>query len=116
MVKSCTALVVLSGSIALGLLATADGDVWQAGLFYGGGTAQLVTQVIGMAAIAVIGAFVALAASLLLLVLRATVGLRVGEEELEGLDVMEHGASGYASESPFGGSSALLPPPAKVKV
>lgn len=104
------------GTIAVGLFATADTDFWQAGLFYGGGTAQLVTQVIGVVAVA---AFVAVTAGLLFLVLKATVGLRVSEEEeLEGLDVIEHGAGGYASGTVFGGDapSPLMPRPAKERV
>jgi Amt family ammonium transporter len=102
------------GTICVGLFATSDTDFWQAGLFYGGGTAQLVSQVIGVVAVA---AFVAVTAGLLFLVLKATVGLRVTEEEeIEGLDVLEHGAAGYASESSFGGSATMSPQPATVKV
>ena len=102
------------GTICVGLFATSDTDFWQAGLFYGGGTAQLVTQVIGVVAVA---AFVAVTAGLLFLVLKATVGLRVTEEEeLEGLDVLEHGAAGYGSEASLGGASPRIPQSAKVKV
>ncbi len=102
------------GTICVGLFATADTDFWQAGLFYGGGTSQLVTQIIGVVAVA---AFVAVAAGLLFLVLKATVGLRVSEEEeLEGLDVIEHGAAGYGSETSFGAASSSIPQSAKVKV
>jgi Amt family ammonium transporter len=65
------------------------------GLFYGGGTDQLVSQVIGVASIA---AFVFVAAFILFSVLKATVGLRVSEqEEIEGLDVHEHGFAGYSN-------------------
>ncbi len=100
------------GTICVGLFATADTDFWQAGLFYGGGTSQLVSQVIGVVAV---GAFVAVTAGALFLVLRATVGLRVSEEEeVEGLDVHEHGAAGYGSDSSFGGLTSLASPPAKV--
>jgi len=102
------------GTICVGLFATADTDFWQAGLFYGGGASQLVTQIIGVVAVA---AFVAVAAGLLFLVLKATVGLRVSEEEeLEGLDVIEHGAAGYGSETSFGAASSSIPQSAKVKV
>jgi len=84
------------GTICVGLFATSDSDFWQQGLFYGGGTDQLVSQVIGVVAIA---AFVAIAAGLLFLVLRATIGLRVSEEEERaGLDVPEHGAPGYGPD------------------
>ena len=43
--------------------------------------------------------FVAGAAYLLFQAIKRTIGLRVSEEEeLEGLDVMEHGAPGYGHE------------------
>ncbi|MDP9441018.1 MAG: ammonium transporter [Actinomycetota bacterium] len=91
------------GTICVGLFATADTDFWKAGLFYGGGTDQLVSQVIGVVAV---GAFVAVTAGLLFLVIKATVGLRVSqEEELAGLDVPEHGAPGYGPDV-----APLLPP------
>ena len=84
------------GTICVGLFATEDTDFWQRGLFYGGGTDQLVSQVIGVVAVA---AFVALTAGLLFMVIKATVGLRVSqEEELAGLDVLEHGAPGYGAD------------------
>ena len=85
------------GTICVGLFATEDTDFWQQGLFYGGGISQLVSQVIGVVAIA---AFVAITAGILFMVLKATVGLRVSEEEeLAGLDVLEHGAPGYGPDT-----------------
>ena len=85
------------GTICVGLFATEDTDFWQQGLFYGGGTDQLVSQLIGVAAV---GLFVAVAAGALFLVIKATVGLRVSaEEEIEGLDVLEHGAPGYGFDT-----------------
>ena len=84
------------GTICVGLFATEDSDFWQQGLFYGGGTDQLVSQVIGVVAV---GLFVAVTAGLLFAVIKATVGLRVTEEEeLAGLDVLEHGAPGYGPD------------------
>ncbi|MBW3556290.1 MAG: ammonium transporter [Actinobacteria bacterium] len=84
------------GTICVGLFATEDSDFWKAGLFYGGGTDQLVSQVIGVAAV---GVFVAVTAGLLFLAIKSTVGLRVSqEEELAGLDVFEHGAPGYGPD------------------
>lgn len=82
------------GTIAVGLFSTIESDgVVKKGLFYGGGTDQLVSQVIGVVAIAV---FVAATTAVLFGVIKATVGLRVDEaEEIEGLDVREHGAPGY---------------------
>ena len=84
------------GTLAVGLFSSIEVDgVIKKGLFYGGGTDQLVSQIIGVAAI---GAFVFVAAFILFGTLKATVGLRVDEqEEIEGLDVHEHGFAGYNS-------------------
>ena len=79
------------GTLAVGLFAT-DG-----GLLYGGGTSLLVTQLIGVVAIAL---FVAVTAGALFFAIKATIGLRVSEEEeLAGLDVMEHGTPGYVPDA-----------------
>lgn len=82
------------GTLAVGLFSSIEVDgVIKKGLFYGGGTDQLVSQIIGVAAIA---AFVFTASFILFGILNATVGLRVSEqEEIEGLDVHEHGFAGY---------------------
>lgn len=75
------------GTIMVGFFAV-DG-----GLFYGGGTTQLVTQITGV--LATFGWTVA-TAFVLFSILRATVGLRVSEsEEEEGLDIGEHGIHAY---------------------
>jgi ammonium transporter, Amt family len=64
-----------------------------AGLFYGGGTGQLITQLIGVGATA---AYVLVVASVAWLMLKFTVGIRVSrEEEIEGLDIGEHGNDAY---------------------
>ncbi|CAB4559629.1 MAG: ammonium transporter [Actinobacteria bacterium] len=83
------------GTLAVGLFSTIESDgIVKKGLFYGGGTDQLVSQVIGVAAVA---AFVFVAAVILFATLKATVGLRVDpQEEIEGLDVHEHGFPGYS--------------------
>jgi ammonium transporter, Amt family len=82
------------GTLAVGLFSSIEVDgVIKKGLFYGGGTDQLISQIIGVAAI---GAFVFIASFILFGTLKATVGLRVDEqEEIEGLDVHEHGFAGY---------------------
>ncbi|HVF75911.1 MAG TPA: ammonium transporter [Acidimicrobiales bacterium] len=86
------------GTLAVGLFAT------EGGLFYGGGTDQLVSQAIGVAAV---GSFVAVTAGILFLAIKFTIGLRVSpEEELEGLDVLEHGAPGYAEDVLVGAGQA----------
>jgi Amt family ammonium transporter len=88
------------GTIAVGLFSTMDaessGGLVKEGLFYGGGADQLIAQIVGVVAIA---AFVAVTAGTLFFVLKKTVGLRVdAEEELEGLDIREHGVPGYVND------------------
>ena len=88
------------GTIAVGLFATttAPGNDSYAGLFYGGGFHLLGVQLIGFAAVA---AWAAVGMALVFTVIRAIFGLRVSEEEeIEGLDIKEHGlASAYAGFS-----------------
>jgi len=75
------------GTLCVGLFAT-DG-----GLFYGGGAGKLMTQAIGVAGI---GAATAVLSAIAWLVLKVTMGIRVSaEEEVEGLDVGEHGNEAY---------------------
>lgn len=88
------------GTIAVGLFATEsspenDGIV---GLFYGGGFSQLGIQALGVVAVA---AWAGLTMFVVFSIIKAIFGLRVTEEEeIEGLDVMEHGlASAYAGFS-----------------
>lgn len=58
------------------------------------GIDQLLTQLYG---VLIIGAFCVVSAGIILGVLKATLGLRVSrEEELEGLDIHEHGMDAYA--------------------
>jgi len=84
------------GTRAGGLFSAREVDgIVAKGLFYGGGADQLVSQLIGVVAIA---SFVLIASGTLFFVLKKTVGLRVSEqEEIEGLDVHEHGAPGYSN-------------------
>ena len=66
---------------------------------------SLATQAVGVVAIA---AFVAATTAVLFLALKATVGIRVSEqEELEGLDVHEHGSPGYAPDVTATGSGGF---------
>jgi Amt family ammonium transporter len=84
------------GTLAVGLFASSDSDFWQKGLFYGGGADQLISQAIGVAAVA---GFVLVASGIMFLGIKAIVGLRVPEEEeLIGLDMAEHGEQGYDAE------------------
>jgi len=76
------------GTAMVGLLAV-DG-----GLFYGGGTELLVTQLIGIAAVFV---WTSVTAFVVFKAIKATIGLRVNpEEEKDGLDLGEHGMEAYA--------------------
>ncbi len=75
------------GTAMLGLFHTENG------LFYGGGTSFLTTQLIGVVSVA---AFCVTSGLILFKLIEATIGLRVTpEEEVEGLDVGEHGNSAY---------------------
>jgi Amt family ammonium transporter len=89
-----------------------------AGLLYGGGLDQLWTQLIF---VVVHFVFVTVAAGLLFLAIKATIGLRVSpEEELAGLDVEEHGSPGYGHDPHLSvGAGAGAPgamPPARETV
>ncbi|HLT95633.1 MAG TPA: ammonium transporter [Acidimicrobiia bacterium] len=98
------------GTLSVALFARYD-DAFlgreNAGLFYGGGLDQLWTQLIF---VLVHFVFVTVAAGLLFLALKATIGLRVSEEEeLEGLDVLEHGSPGYGHDPGVPGSGVTPP-------
>lgn len=67
------------------------------GLFYGGGIHQLGVQILGVVAVF---AWCMVTGFILFGILKATVGLRVSEdEEIEGLDIGEHGTEAYQFES-----------------
>ncbi len=83
------------GTIAVGLFAqdkitgTATGN----GLFFGGGVTLLGAQLIGVFAS---GAFTFIVSLAAWLIIKATMGLRVSfQEEIEGLDIGEHGNTAY---------------------
>ena len=88
------------GTLSIGLFARYD-DAFlgreDAGLFYGGGLEQLVVQAL---MVLIVVAWVAITSYIVFATLKATVGLRVSEEEeINGLDVMEHGSAGYGLET-----------------
>ncbi len=89
------------GTLAVGLFNT------ESGLFYGGGFAQVIAQVIGIASI---GGMTVLLSTIFWFVLKSTVGIRVSaEEESMGLDVGEHGMeaySGFMKDSTMMGSGS----------
>ncbi|HZK56226.1 MAG TPA: hypothetical protein VFC84_18885 [Desulfosporosinus sp.] len=66
----------------------------EGGVLYGGGTALLITQLIGIVAVF---AWTAGCALILFGIIKATIGLRVSaEEEIMGLDLGEHGMEAYS--------------------
>ena len=105
------------GTLSIGLFATGDFGIpgptgadlstgTVTGLFYGGGTEQLVSQLIGSAFVTVTVLVVGFA---LMYAVKATGTLRISEaEELEGLDLAEHGSPAYRIELGSGGYT--LPP------
>lgn len=75
------------GTILLGLFHT------EKGLLYGGGSKLLIAQAVGAVSVFV---FCMVSGLILFKLIQATIGLRViKEEEIEGLDLSEHGISAY---------------------
>ena len=97
------------GTIAVGLFATtsAPGNDELSGLFYGGGFELLGKQLLGFAAVA---AWTTICMIIVFAIIKKIFGLRVSEEEeLEGLDLTEHGlASAYSGFSIVDMSSAMM--------
>ncbi|MEK4626991.1 MAG: ammonium transporter [Solibacillus sp.] len=84
------------GTLAVGLF-----DITGGGLFYGGGATLLGVQALGVAAIIV---WTAGTVAISTYVIKAFVPLRVSQEdEVEGLDMAEHGASAYEFQDVFKG-------------
>jgi Amt family ammonium transporter len=89
----------LVGSLAIGLFADPDffGGEFMAGAFYGGGFKLLGEQALGNGA-TIVYCFVV--TTLIMLALKATIGVRVAEEvEDSGLDLAEHAEAAYSSGS-----------------
>ena len=87
------------GLLSIGIFARYD-DAFlgreDAGLIYGGGIDQLLVQALMLV---IILAWVSVTTAALFFILKKTIGLRVSaEEEIEGLDVLEHGIQGYAPD------------------
>lgn len=82
------------GTILTGLFAV------EGGVFYGGGFRFLGVQTLGVLAVC---AWVGVSITIVFLVLKKTIGLRVSrEEEIDGLDIHEHGlVSAYADFAPM---------------
>jgi Amt family ammonium transporter len=85
----------LVGTVLIGLFATQN-NLWsgaKAGLFYGGGLAQLGAQVTA-ALFAVV--YSGVITAVIGLAIKGTIGWRVGEaEEVSGIDLAEHGETAY---------------------
>jgi Amt family ammonium transporter len=96
------------GTLSIGLWATGDygNPAFGAkGLFYGGGTDQLVSQLIGSAFVTVVVLVVGLA---LMMTTKKLGLLRISPEaELAGLDISEHGAPAYHPEPSYDGYSPI---------
>ncbi|NBK97653.1 MAG: adenylate cyclase, partial [Erysipelotrichia bacterium] len=98
------------GTICVGLFACGTDTMPEAlGLFYGGGTDFLVTQLIGVGSVAL---WTAVTMTIVFVVIKATIGLRVTqEEEIVGLDKLEHGLdssyAGFAMETEFSGGATF---------
>jgi Amt family ammonium transporter len=96
----------LVGTILIGFLATADAPAGVDGLFYGGGVDQLWRQVVGALAVLV---FSFVVTYLIGLVIQKTIGFRLSEEdEITGIDNVEHAESGYDFAS-LGSSGSTAP-------
>jgi ammonium transporter, Amt family len=84
------------GCIAVGLFAEAPAEgalAPAAGLFHDGGMTQLIAQLKGVAAI---GVYTVVVSAIVWFLIKFTIGLRVSaEEEIEGLDIGEHGQEAY---------------------
>jgi ammonium transporter len=88
------------------------------GLFFGGGLSLLGVEVLGIIAV---GIFVFASSSLIWIILKKTIGIRVSlEEEIKGLDIGEHGNTAYpdfaivapimASDSGYGDKVSAISP------
>jgi Amt family ammonium transporter len=83
----------LWGTISIGFFATADAPAAVDGLFYGGGLGQLGKQV---TAAVVVMLFSFVVTAIIGVVLQKTMGFRIDEEdEVTGIDQVEHAESGY---------------------
>ena len=96
------------GTVALGFIALpVDGE--GGGLFYGGGLAQLWAQIV---ACVVVMAFTAIMTTIIGLAIHKMMGFRIStEEEIAGIDLMQHAETGYE----FGGlgtGGTFVPHPA----
>jgi ammonium transporter, Amt family len=96
----------LVGTIIIGFLATADAPAGVDGLFYGGGVDQLWRQIVGALAVLVFSFVLTLVIGI---AIQKTIGFRITEEdEITGIDNVEHAESGYDFAS-LGSSGSTAP-------
>ena len=82
------------GTIAVGIFGQKTLGLANDGLIYGGGTNQLMIQILGVGSVVI---FVAVTMGIIFKLIDLTIGLRVSkEEEIKGLDIEEHGMESYA--------------------
>ncbi|MFJ8403710.1 ammonium transporter [Streptomyces microflavus] len=95
------------GSILVGFFATGGVQSEAKGLFYGGGVDQLGKQVVGVVAVL---AYSLVVSGLIALVLHKTIGMRVSEdEEISGIDQIEHAETAYDFSGAGGGTVSRTP-------
>jgi Amt family ammonium transporter len=95
----------LIGTLLIGLLATGAGDT-ASGLFYGGGLSQLGKQAVAAGAVM---AYSFVLAYVIGKLIDVTIGFRISEDdEVNGIDLVEHAESAYDLGSLTGGSSRPL--------
>ncbi|MFJ5098139.1 ammonium transporter [Streptomyces sp. NPDC088557] len=98
------------GSLLVGLFATGGVQSDAKGLFYGGGLEQLGKQAVGVVAVL---AYSLVASALLALVIDRTMGMRVPEDdEVSGIDQVEHAETAYDFSGAGGGASSRSTAPA----
>lgn len=87
------------GTLAIGIFGRKALGLANEGLLFGGGFTQLIIQLIGVASVIV---FILISMGIVFKVIDRIIGLRVGrDEELKGLDIVEHGMESYAGFQVF---------------
>ncbi|HYO40674.1 MAG TPA: ammonium transporter [Nocardioidaceae bacterium] len=95
----------LWGTLAVGLFASASATAGVDGLFYGGGLDQLGRQAVGAFAVLLFSFVVTYVLGLLI---QKTIGFRLDDEdEVEGIDGVEHAESAYDFATSGGGGRTL---------
>lgn len=98
------------GSILVGFFATGGVQSDAKGLFYGGGLEQLGKQAIGVVAVL---AYSLVVSALIALLLDRTIGMRVSEDdEISGIDQVEHAETAYDFSGAGGGTVSRTTAPA----